>query len=75
MNRIAIFPLVVAVISAGLFNPLDAQEGKISFKHKLLTIDANEGIDIADIDGDGKNDVVAGRNWYQAPISRPVRFA
>jgi len=76
MNRIAIFPLVVAVIFAGLFNPLDAQEGKISFKHKLLTIDANEGIDIADIDGDGKNDVVAGRNWYQAPdfAPRPLRL-
>ncbi len=48
----------------------------IKFDVHLLTVDANEGCDIADIDGDGKLDVVAGRNWYRngdwAP--RPVRL-
>ncbi len=55
---------------------LFAQDDGISFKPKLLTIDANEGVDIADIDGDGKKDVVAGRNWYQAPefAPRPLRL-
>ncbi len=47
----------------------------VKFEIRLLAVDANEGCDIADFDGDGKLDVVAGRNWYRngdwAP--RPVR--
>ena len=39
-------------------------EHPVSFEIKVLTVDANEGCDIADFDGDGKLDVVAGRNWY-----------
>jgi hypothetical protein len=48
----------------------------ISFQIKVLTVDANEGCDIADFDGDGKLDVVAGRNWFHNPdwVPRPVRL-
>ena len=46
-----------------------------TFSAKLLMIDANEGIACGDLDGDGKKDLVAGRNWYRngdwAP--RPLR--
>ncbi|SFJ10640.1 FG-GAP repeat domain-containing protein [Planctomicrobium piriforme] len=47
----------------------------VKFDVKVLTVDANEGCDIADFDGDGKLDVVAGRNWYHNPdwLPRPVR--
>jgi len=47
----------------------------VKFDIRLLTVDANEGCDIADFDGDGKLDVVAGRNWYRNGewIPRPVR--
>lgn len=47
----------------------------IPFDVRVLTVDLNEGCDIADFDGDGKLDVVAGRNWYHNPdwIPRPVR--
>jgi len=47
----------------------------IPFEVKILTVDLNEGCDIADFDGDGKLDVVAGRNWYHNPdwLPRPVR--
>ena len=65
------------VLSSYCLPPLlAAQTNGIKFKPKLLAIDANEGIDVADIDGDGKLDVVAGRNWYQAPdfAPRPLRL-
>ncbi|MCA8997762.1 MAG: VCBS repeat-containing protein [Planctomycetaceae bacterium] len=47
----------------------------IEFKVQWLTIDANEGCDIGDLDGDGNLDVIAGRNWYRNGdwIARPVR--
>lgn len=47
-----------------------------NFTVKVLGIDANEGCDIADFDGDGKLDVVAGRNWYRNGdwLPRPVRL-
>ncbi len=46
-----------------------------TFTVKPLMVDANEGIAAGDINGDGKIDLVAGRNWYQAPdfVARPVR--
>lgn len=48
----------------------------LSFRVHLLAIDANEGCDIADIDQDGKMDVVAGRSWYRNGdwVPRPVRL-
>ncbi len=47
----------------------------VPFEVQLLTVDANEGCDVADFDGDEKLDVVAGRNWYRNPdwSPRPVR--
>ncbi|WP_437226096.1 FG-GAP repeat domain-containing protein [Planctomicrobium sp. SH661] len=45
------------------------------FEVQVLTVDLNEGCDVADFDGDGKLDIVAGRNWYHNPdwTARPVR--
>jgi hypothetical protein len=36
----------------------------VPFDVNLLYVDANEGCDVADVDGDGKLDVIAGRNWF-----------
>ena len=48
---------------------------EIRWDIRQLTVDANEGIDVADFNRDGKLDVIAGRNWYAAPhfTPRPVR--
>ncbi|MEL7499965.1 MAG: VCBS repeat-containing protein [Planctomycetota bacterium] len=43
----------------------------VKFIPTLLMIDANEGIDIADVNNDGSLDIVAGRNWYAAPEFKP----
>jgi hypothetical protein len=47
----------------------------VHFDIQLLTVDANEGCDVADVDGDGKLDVIAGRNWYRNGewVPRPLR--
>ena len=37
----------------------------------MLAVDANEGIDLADVNRDGRLDVIAGRNWFPAPDYRP----
>jgi len=70
MNRLVIVVLVLwlSVTPALADHPLP-------FTVKLLTVDANEGCDIADVDKDGKLDVIAGRNWYRngAWVPRPVR--
>lgn len=48
----------------------------VPFDVKLLAVDANEGCDVADVDRDGKLDVIAGRNWYRNGewVPRPVRI-
>ena len=52
-----------------------ALAGEIRFSVKQLAHDANEGIAIADFNGDGLPDISAGRLWYPAPeyIPRPLR--
>ena len=55
-----------------------APQGKnsIRFTVKCLSIDRNEGCAVADVNRDGKDDVIAGRNWYAAPdfTPRPLRL-
>ncbi len=49
--------------------PVLAQE--VHFDVRMLALDANEGIAAADVDQDGKVDLVAGRNWYPNGIWKP----
>jgi len=55
-------------------------EHPVAFDVQVLTVDANEGVAIADYDKDGKLDVSAGRNWYRNPgengawVPRPLRL-
>ncbi|MCH2180481.1 MAG: VCBS repeat-containing protein [Mariniblastus sp.] len=68
-----IYLLTWLLVVGCLASPVSGQPAK--WEIRQLTVDANEGIDLADFNGDGKMDVVAGRNWYAAPqfTPRPVR--
>ncbi len=58
-----------------LICPALADGPDLSYTIRLLTLDANEGIAAGDVDGDGKVDLVAGRNWFRAGdwAPRPLR--
>ncbi|MBI1375241.1 MAG: VCBS repeat-containing protein [Phycisphaera sp.] len=80
MNRPAPFavtrlvvPAVLALAALAGATPARAQS--LKWTVKPLCVDANEGIDIADVNKDGKPDIVAGRNWYAGPdfVARPLR--
>jgi len=68
--------LTIGVVVLGLSVATALASHPVHFKVKLLTVDDNEGCDIADFDGDGKVDIVAGRNWYRNGqwLPRPVRI-
>ena len=71
MQRITALLLIVP------FTALSAQSGDrpLAWEIRLLTVDSNEGIDLADVDRDGTLDVIAGRAWYAAPdyVPKPLR--
>jgi hypothetical protein len=40
---------------------------EIEFKMRTLDLGRNEACAVADVNGDGKLDVISGENWYEAP--------
>lgn len=68
-----VLPVVAALVAATV---VAAAEPKgLKFSKRCLAIDLNEGCAVADVDRDGKLDVIAGTRWYAAPdfIPRPLR--
>lgn len=67
--------MLLALIGCLVVGHTAEAQHPLKFETKLLTVDANEGCDVADIDGDGKLDVIAGRNWFRNGewVARPVR--
>ncbi|MBH53123.1 MAG: hypothetical protein CMI18_02115 [Opitutaceae bacterium] len=73
--KLLILPLTVVLILLAGCSGNSRSESEIIWTVKRLAQDANEGIAIADFNGDGLPDIAAGRNWYPAPeyIPHPVR--
>ncbi len=47
----------------------------VQFEKRLLLLNPNEGCALADVDRDGKTDIIAGTHWFAAPdfAPRPLR--
>ena len=55
--------------------PAGAQPSEeISFRKHTLDLGRNETCAVADVNGDGRLDIVAGENWYEAPKWAKHRF-
>ena len=59
----------------GTRSALAAEPGGLEFSRRCLLLSPNEGCAVADVNRDGKLDIVAGTHWFAAPdfIPRPVR--
>lgn len=70
----AILPVIVVLLLFLPENLVWAQD--LEFEVQCLAVDANEGIASADVDSDGKPDLVAGRFWYPNGTwePRPLRL-
>lgn len=69
-----------AAVTATLFllvcsSAVAAEPPTVKFSKRCLMVDRNEGCAIADVNRDGKLDVIAGMHWYAAPdfVPRPLR--
>ncbi|MBN2473071.1 MAG: VCBS repeat-containing protein [Pirellulales bacterium] len=55
--------------------PAAETPGTVQFSKRCLMVSPNEGCAVADVNRDGKLDVVAGTHWYAGPdfVARPLR--
>jgi hypothetical protein len=62
--------LVIAVLGLATARPLGTpRPPDIPFRTQMLDGGANETAAVADINRDGRLDIVSGENWYEAPTS------
>ena len=61
--------LALGFICAGflLLWAASSRPADLPFEKRTLDLGANETAAIADVNGDGKADIISGENWYQAP--------
>ncbi|MFZ5831149.1 MAG: FG-GAP repeat domain-containing protein [Planctomycetota bacterium] len=73
--RIVMLGSLSAALPLALTCNASAAPPTVKFSKKLLAVNLNEGCDVADVNRDGKPDVIAGPLWYAAPdfVPRPIR--
>ncbi|MBI2681533.1 MAG: VCBS repeat-containing protein [Candidatus Solibacter usitatus] len=65
---------IVLCLSAALAAWAIGHTDEILFEKHTLDLGANESAAVADINGDGKPDIVSGENWYEGPKWVKHRF-
>jgi hypothetical protein len=73
-SRVGLSIVVLVAASLAVSAALADPPG-VKFSKRCLMLNLNEGCAIADVNKDGKLDIIAGTHWYAAPdfIPRPVR--
>jgi len=70
-----IVPLASALLSlCSVCTKVEAKPGGLRFSKRCLMVSPNEGCAVADINRDGKPDIIAGTHWFAAPdfvLARP----
>ena len=82
MKRLTILAIAGNILLCVPYTSIAQKQHKsISFKKEVLTNDfISEGVTIADVDKDGKTDVLAGTHWFKAPswqkmdLAAPLKF-
>lgn len=67
---------IVLAVAWGFCTLVPADEpGGVKFARRCLMVSPNEGCAVADVDRDGKLDVIAGTHWFKGPdfVPRPIR--
>src|SRR6187455_121910 len=68
---------ILAVSSLALFlagTQIAPRSPDISFRSRMIDSGASETAAVADINRDGRLDIVSGEFWYEAPAWTPHRF-
>ena len=64
-----------AYLAALMLSTVGAQPSEeIGFRKQTLDLGRNETCAVADLNGDGRLDIVSGENWYEAPEWTKHRF-
>src|SRR5450432_1762250 len=65
-----LLPVAAAILLAASSRPAD-----ILFQIRLIDPGANETVAVADLNNDGRPDIISGENWYEAPAwtKHPLR--
>lgn len=76
-------PILFFLVGSGLFGLLavtgclygSAAAAEVQFSKRCLMVSPNEGCAVADINQDGKLDIIAGTHWFAAPdfVPHPIR--
>ncbi len=65
---------IAAALGAGWLAWSFGRVADVPFKKHELDLGANEPATFADMNGDGRLDIVSGENWYEAPSWRKHKF-
>lgn len=73
MRNITVLSLALAWLHCQIAIAAE-RPGGLNFSRRCLMVNPNEGCAVADVNRDGKPDIIAETHWYAAPdfIPRPV---